>query len=56
VLSVHPKDGECLYYYSFLYKVLKSYPTAIDYAQKAQQYGYKIPQGYIEGLQKSAKE
>lgn len=57
VVNANPKDGECWYYYSFLYKVLKSYPTAIEYAQKAQACGYKgIPQGYIESLQKSAKE
>jgi len=56
VVNVHPKDGECYYYFSFAYKVLKSYPTAIEYAQRAQQCGYKIPEGYIEILQKSAKE
>jgi len=56
VINANPKDGECLYYFSFAYKMLKSYPTAIEYAQRAQQNGYKLPGGYIELLQKSQKD
>lgn len=55
VLGNNPKDGECLYYFSFAYKDLKSYPMAIQYAEKAQQCGYKLPAGYMETLQKPAK-
>jgi protein O-mannosyl-transferase len=55
VLSVNPKEKECLYYYSFAYKVLKSYPKAIDYALKAQQNGFKLPDGYLAELQNLAK-
>jgi protein O-mannosyl-transferase len=55
VISANPKDKECLYYFSFAYKELKLYPTAIEYAQKAQQYGFNLPDGYMEGLKKLAK-
>jgi len=55
VINADSKDGECWYYFSFANKMLKSYKTAIEYAQKAQQYGYKLPDGYIELLRKSAE-
>lgn len=55
VMNTTPKDGECLYYFSFAYKMLKAYPTAIDYAQKAAQCGFKLPPGYMQELQNQPK-
>jgi tetratricopeptide (TPR) repeat protein len=51
VLSANPKDKECLYYVSFAYKMLKSYPKAMEYAQKARQNGFNLPDGYLAELQ-----
>jgi protein O-mannosyl-transferase len=56
VINTNPKDAECLYFFSFAYNKLNLFPKAIEYAQKAQQGGYKLPDGYIEGLQKLAKK
>jgi tetratricopeptide (TPR) repeat protein len=53
-LNGNPKDKECMYYLSFAYKTLKSYSLAINYALQAQKNGYKLEDGYLEGLQKSA--
>jgi len=55
VINANPKDMECLYFISFAYNKLKSFSKAIEYAQKAQQGGYKLPAGYIDGLQKNGK-
>ena len=55
VMNANPKDGACLYYSSFAYKELKAFSTAVEYAGKALQLGYKLPAGYLEGLQQSAK-
>jgi tetratricopeptide (TPR) repeat protein len=54
-LAANAKDKEALFFMSLVYKNLKSYPEALSYAQKAQENGYKVPQGTIEELQKLAK-
>jgi tetratricopeptide (TPR) repeat protein len=54
-LNANPKDGECSYYYSFAFKVMKDYPQAIQYAQKAQELKFNMPAGYMDELEKLAK-
>jgi len=54
VINANPQDGQCLYYLSFAFNELKSYAKAIEYAQKAQQNGFQLPDGYLAELQESA--
>jgi len=55
-ISVNPQKDTCLFFLSLTYMSLKSYPAAIDYAQRAQQYGFKIPNGYMELLKRGLAE
>ncbi len=55
VINATPKDAQCLYYFSFAYKVMKSFGKAMEYAQKAQQAGFKLPDGYLDELGRGAK-
>ncbi len=55
MLGANPKDKETLYFMCLTYKGLKSYPQALDYAKKAQEAGYKVPDGTVEELQKLAR-
>ncbi len=54
-LSANPKDANCLLDLSLAYKAQKMYSQAVNYALKAGQNGYKLPDGYISDLQKLAK-
>lgn len=54
-LNLSPKDGETMYDLSLAYKIEKSYDEAITYAEKAQQNKFKLPDNYLEELQKAAK-
>ncbi|HTB32353.1 MAG TPA: tetratricopeptide repeat protein [Bacteroidia bacterium] len=54
-LSANHKDGGCMWDLALCYKSLKQYPQAIDFAQKAQQFGVKVPDGFVGDLQKMAK-
>ncbi|HTA27079.1 MAG TPA: tetratricopeptide repeat protein [Bacteroidia bacterium] len=54
-LNANPKNNGCLFDLSLSYKAEKQYTKAIEYAQKAEQYGFKLSDNYISDLQKMAK-
>jgi protein O-mannosyl-transferase len=54
-INANPKDASCLWDLSLSYKSLNDYRQAIQFGQKAEQAGVKLPDGYLADLQKSAK-
>jgi len=52
-LAISPKNGDCMLDISLTYKQLKDYSKALEFANKAQQTGYKLPDSYISDLQQS---
>ena len=52
-LAINPKNGDCLFDLSLTYKKMGNYTKALEFANKAQQYGYKLPDSYISDLQQS---
>ncbi len=54
-INANPKNNGCLFDLSLAYKAQKQYSKAIEYAQRAQQYGFKLADTYLPELQKLAK-
>jgi Tfp pilus assembly protein PilF len=52
-LQINPKNGDCMLDISLTYKQLGNYSKALEFANKAQQAGYKLPDSYISDLQQS---
>ncbi|HXB11666.1 MAG TPA: tetratricopeptide repeat protein, partial [Bacteroidia bacterium] len=53
-LTMQPTNPECMYDLSLAYNALKDYNNALNYAMKAKQGGFQVPDTYFSGLQKSA--
>lgn len=53
VLELQPNNGECMYDLSQAYDKLGDESNALNYATKANQNGFKVPEDYLNRLQKS---
>jgi tetratricopeptide (TPR) repeat protein len=51
--SLSPSNDTALFYVSISYRRLNDFRNALQYAAKAQQGGFPLPQGYIEMLQQN---
>jgi len=49
-LQIEPKNGECMYNMSIAYHLLKDNTHAVQYANMAQNAGYKLPDNYLNTL------
>ena len=54
-LAMKPGNPDCMYDLSMAYKSIKDYSNALNYAEKAGQAGFKLPDNYIAQLQQLAK-
>jgi len=52
-LGMEPENASCMFNLSILYRQTMQYTKALEFALKAQQYGYKLPDSYISDLQQS---
>jgi len=52
-LAINPKNEDCVFDISLTYKLQRNYVKALEFANKAQQAGYKLPDSYISDLQQS---
>jgi tetratricopeptide (TPR) repeat protein len=50
-LTLQPNNGGCIFDVSVAYRRFKNYHRALEFANRAKQVGYKLPDSYISSLQ-----
>jgi len=54
-LTLAPQNDTCLFYVSISYRRINDFKDALSYAQRAQQAGFKVPDGYMDMLQQKVR-